>query len=716
MPSNSPESSFANVVGGSNDPTTFSSSAEMPNPERISSPIFEDEDSVSYLGVRLEKSKVLSSFVPDRDKYQDYISDKFALELQQKIAVSFLQGDPILIEGGTSLGKTTTIRKMCAELGWEVHYANLNGATDVEDLMGRYIPNPNKTDPTDPEYIFADGKVTSGLRLEEGKKKVIILDEFNASAPNILIRLHEVLDALERDGEVVLSEDASEVVHVSRNDTKVVALMNPPGKGYFGREPLDPAQLRRWTYTKEPTDLPETTFAFSTQAIFGVGGKMEAIPESEYLTTVDTRLSKQQLAEIPGMNEILGKYQEFHKAAKELVKKRMVGADQPQPFTFDDRMEPARIANFVATFYNGDLSETFQRALRYYYVNKLESGEDRQKLEELINHVSYAPPVDSRRRAIDEEESQTPEAQPETEVHKTRVAKEVDDLLAHPDVPEAVKAALAGKETPISGEIAEQIEIAREKLGDDFIGPDEVRAAFGGEVEISEVPPIPFSPEALEKAKELGQMLVLRVDKAADGSPLTMFKIHDILNDRLEADGRGKVLRSKDDEWKMKSDFYTKESAKVGWALVSKEVIPDSPSKNYLQQTETLVNYLQNEVFAGKPLPEEYQLAIDEFEREKAGIAAIISSDWKKAAEKLEALQINQLTRQTPVEALYDLMVKYQQTDERLLPDIYTWTNRLGSDGGLVCVGSFESDGVYVFSHEPGSAAPYRGVSFSRSR
>ncbi len=83
---------------------------------------------------------------------------------------------------------------MCSELGWEVHYANLNGATDVEDLMGRYIPNPHRTKPDDPEYIFADGRVTAGLRQEEGKTKVIVLDEINAAAPNILIRLHEVLD------------------------------------------------------------------------------------------------------------------------------------------------------------------------------------------------------------------------------------------------------------------------------------------------------------------------------------------------------------------------------------------------------------------------------------------------------------------------------------------------------------------------------------------
>jgi len=62
--------------------------------------------------------------------------------------------------------------------------------------------------------------VTSGLRQEDGKTKVIILDEFNSSAPNILIRLHEVLDALERGSDVILSEDASETIKVSKQKPK----------------------------------------------------------------------------------------------------------------------------------------------------------------------------------------------------------------------------------------------------------------------------------------------------------------------------------------------------------------------------------------------------------------------------------------------------------------------------------------------------------------
>jgi MoxR-like ATPase len=381
------------------DPTTSRSESIVDTP-----------DAVSYLGVRLPKAQSAEGhFIPRKEQYTDYINDQFSLDLQKQIAVSFLQGDPLLIEGGTSIGKTTAVRKMAADLGWEVHYANLNGATDVEDLMGRYIPNPNKKSSEDPEYIFADGKVTSGLRQEEGKVKVIILDEFNSAAPNILIRLHEVLDALNRGEAVVLSEDSSETVPVDKTVTKVVALMNPPGKGYFGREPLDPAQLRRWVYMKAPTDLPDKTFSYSTDALFTLASQAEAVPQEAFLVSREQILQPDQLQEIPGIETILAKYKEFHKAAKEMVRERKIAADQPQPFTFDDRMEPKRVRDFILAFYNGDINETFQTALHYYYSNKLDSETDKAKLEELIKHVEYMAPQNVSQRRGADKSSTTPE-------------------------------------------------------------------------------------------------------------------------------------------------------------------------------------------------------------------------------------------------------------------------------------------------------------------
>lgn len=649
-------------------------------------PVREDEAFVSYLGVKLEKAENRGSqFVPKIENYQDYINDRFSLELQKKIAISFLQGDPILIEGGTSIGKTTTVRKMASELGWEVHYVNLNSATDVEDLMGRYVPNPRKSGAEDPEYVFADGKVTSGLRQEEGKVKIIILDEINAAAPNILIRLHEVLDRLEKNEEVVLSEDASESIATDKNTTKIIALMNPPGKGYMQREPLDPAQLRRWVYQKEVTDLPEETFSHSVDALFGLASKNENIPEESLLVSQEQALSLEQLAEIPGMKEIAALYKEFHQSAKELVRARKIAEDQPQLFTYDDREEPKRVINFVSRFFRGDITETFQEALRYYYTGKLLEEEDKQKLENLIQHVKYVPKIESKRKGLDKK------------IKKTK----------------------RGGESSLGETATEQMHKAKEIMGHSFLGPEQIKTAFGIEIKPEDIPEMPFTKKTLERAKELNQMLILRTGQASDGEPLTMKQMSKMLKGKTK-DG-GKTLYSdggagmvKDDAWYKNEDFYTKEAPQPCWALVSKEIITESTDKNYLEQTERIISYLKNEVFKDEELPETYHEAVEEFEEQKEEIKALIGADWEKAAQKLEKLKITRLTRQSPAEVLYDILVNFQNNNERLLEETYTWTSRFVSDGGLVGVGGFGADGADVGSGMPGSGYDVLGVSFSR--
>ncbi len=654
-------------------------------------PIAETETSVTYLGVALEKSKsVEGQFVPKREQYADFINDKeVALPLQRDVAVAFLSGEPLLVDGGTSLGKTTTVRKMAAELGWEVHYANLNGATDVGDLMGRYIPNPHKKNPEDPEYIFADGKVTSGLRQEEDKVKVVILDEFNASAPNILIRLHEVLDALERGGEVILSEDASEAVVVNKNKTKVIALMNPPGKEYFGREPLDPAQLRRWVYKKLPSELPEGTFSYATDALFGATLEVQNITSDMFLQAREQALTPEQLQEIPGILEVLEKYKEFHKASKELLKSRKVAEDQPQPFTYDDRMEPRRVRDFVLRFYNGDINETFQQALRYYYANKLESdGDNRKKLGELIRLVEYKPKTaESKRKGLErEEKAGTPE-----------VAKRV-----------------ATPETKLEGPVAKQLEVAIEKLGkENVFGPQEVEKTFG--VRLKEVPGVPFSVEELERAEKMGQMLVLRVNETADGKPMSMEAMNEILLKKWEKEGKGGILNTPDG-WKnwIGEEFFSKEAPRLGWALVSSEVLSESLSKNYLEQTEVIIDALRDKAFKGMDVPEEYAKAITEFESKKKNLAKLIGEDWQEAAKQLVELKITQLTRQTTPETIYDVAIYYDKHNKRLLANTYNWSASRSPDGRLVPLGSFDAGGVYGDGFRPDDRGGDLGVSLSR--
>ncbi len=265
---------------------------------------------------------------------------------------------------------------------------------------------------------------------------------------------------------------------------------------------------------------------------------------------------------------------------------------------------------------------------------------------------------------------------------------------------------------------------AVEAIGaESFFGPAAVEKAFGIRLEAEQIPPIQFTQVELERAKALNQMLILRVDRAADGSPLTMKKMSELLQPTFEQNEE-KILYDEPD-WYEDEAFYKDETPALSWALVSRETIPDSTSKNYLQQTDQLVTYLETEVFQGQPVPAPYNDAIAEFRSLRAQIEPLATSqveaEWKQASQMLADLKLNQLTRQTPAEVLYDLLLVIQNSPDpedrtRLLESMYTWTARRASDGGLVDVGRFDADGAYVGGWRPDGADPGLGVVFSRSQ
>ena len=352
----------------------------------------------------------------------------------------------------------------------------------------------------------------------------------------------------------------------------------------------------------------------------------------------------------------------------------------------------------------------------------------------------------SSKKKKDDKTPLSPEKEKEdvSELEKaTELKKEINEIargrnledLELPDLKEVlnkyrqIESALgvSSKETPET--VQEQMDMAKEVMGEEYFGLQEVEKAFGIKISPKEIPEIPFGKSELERAKELNQFLVLRVDKVQDGKPLSLQKINEVLKGKVSDgskllysdDGKGGI---KSDAWYKDEDFIKNETPKLAWALVSKEVIADSTSKNYLQQTEELMGYIKNQVFSAKggsasggkgEMPKVYQDAIDEFEKEKDDIGKIISSDWQKASEKLSQLKINQLARQNPAEVLYDIAIYFQNKRERILENMYTWTSRRASDGGLVSVGCFDSGGVTVSRFTPDCSFDYLGVAFSRS-
>ena len=279
------------------------------------------------------------------------------------------------------------------------------------------------------------------------------------------------------------------------------------------------------------------------------------------------------------------------------------------------------------------------------------------------------------------------------------------------------------REGKMEGTIIEQIRTAREIMGEkEVMGPEQIEKAFGIKLRTEEVPAIPFSKFELKRAKDLGQFLVLRTGKASDGKPLTMEKMNEKLSSKFEKDKKGKILYSVD--WYKEQAFYTGETEKkpadystpnLEWALTTKELIPNSTDKNYLQQTEEIATYLETKTFKDKTLPVEYKEAIDELNAKKSQLQKLLSEgDRSKYEPEISKLKINKLVRQNPSEVLYDILIYFQNNGERLLENNYTWTHATASDGFCVFLGRFGSGGLDV----DGSSADYSdsglGVVFSR--
>ena len=253
-------------------------------------------------------------------------------------------------------------------------------------------------------------------------------------------------------------------------------------------------------------------------------------------------------------------------------------------------------------------------------------------------------------------------------------------------------------------------EQAQEIMSDSFYGVEEIKSTFRFEFPQEKVPAIPYSPEILEKAKGNGEMLVLRVESDGEGSPMTMERMNGLMQAILEEDSeeeQEKLLY--DIGWYQTEDFFKNASLRTEWKLVGKNFVPDSTSKNYIEQTKVLRDYLMGLDSVSK---EEQEECTDEL---LEGLQKMLDEDydknWKEVARKLSELLINKNHRRIPAEILYDWVLQFRNRKERgILEANYDWSNTLSSDGRLVDLGRADRSGVYVDSDHPGQRRGPLGV------
>ncbi|TNF22652.1 MAG: hypothetical protein EP329_28345, partial [Deltaproteobacteria bacterium] len=186
-----------------------------------------------------------AELVPGHERFVDYCLDARTLETLLHVAECVELREPCLLEGPTSVSKTSVVEYLAMLLGQPLVRLNLNGQTDTGELIGRFVPSDAGADDAraaaGPAWRWQDGLVIKAMR----HGWWLLLDELNLAEPQILERLNPVL---ERHPSLVVTEHDNAVIGGRGAPVhprfRIFATMNPAE--YAGRSALSPAYRDRW--------------------------------------------------------------------------------------------------------------------------------------------------------------------------------------------------------------------------------------------------------------------------------------------------------------------------------------------------------------------------------------------------------------------------------------------------------------------------------------
>lgn len=136
----------------------------------------------------------------------------------------------VLLQGPTSVGKTSMIEFLAAKCGYRCIRINNHEHTDVQEYVGGYITG------SDGRLVFKDGVLVEALRRGDW----IILDELNLAPSDVLEALNRLLD----DNKELFIPETGEFVKPAPGFF-LFATQNPAG-AYGGRKPLSRAFRNRF--------------------------------------------------------------------------------------------------------------------------------------------------------------------------------------------------------------------------------------------------------------------------------------------------------------------------------------------------------------------------------------------------------------------------------------------------------------------------------------
>jgi MoxR-like ATPase len=375
--------------------------------------------------------------VPRPELFAHYCLDTRTVETLIHLAESVLLREPCLLEGETSVSKTSIVLYLAMLLEQPVVRLNLNGQTDTGELVGRYVPQDVAAAlPVDPEELFAasdllesesrmilqrsadEGRTLNRVEVQQimANERMtvhpwrwqdglvvtamkrgwwVILDELNLAEPQILERLNPVLEPFPS---IVLTEHDNSVIGMGGDPVhpsfRVFATMNPAE--YAGRSALSPAYRDRWRayrYVVPPTEAEY--HAMLRFLVYGVHPDVAVAGERYTGQTVEAPMGA--LAEVEGIDDFMRAVARFHAALEEAVGRRggaragQLGARRRDRYVFSRRGLLAVIEYLASNLGSESSVRTMRRALARYYVGRVQPGGDQRVVARLLDAAGIGP-------------------------------------------------------------------------------------------------------------------------------------------------------------------------------------------------------------------------------------------------------------------------------------------------------------------------------------
>ncbi|MCL5411087.1 MAG: hypothetical protein M1324_04615 [Patescibacteria group bacterium] len=225
------------------------------------------------------------------------------------------------------------------------------------------------------------------------------------------------------------------------------------------------------------------------------------------------------------------------------------------------------------------------------------------------------------------------------------------------------------------------LEKAKEIMGEDMIDPKEMESVL--KYEIKNIPRIPFSREILERSKDYGMRLILRVPVDFDMEMMSVYSMFSKYLPDHETDLNDPTLMRKEVSY---------DRVKSEWVLVSKDIITDTTFKtfdppqatgtDYKNDTNQISRLINDFYFVdgyhGIYLPREIIETLREWNGNEKDLLDNIPP--KEQGQKLVNQKINKVFRHSPAEIVYDWLVISKLRDGKWLEGKNIWTNKTYPD------------------------------------